>query len=183
MEYEALLNFLEMESPEDFEYFDHLSDLMELEEEIDYDSFFRILSQVTKETMTELLEHYFIDITEHMPDTTVEIHTLMDEIHRCLIGLARYLDSAEGRRAFVDELYRFRSWYALSGEVVIKNLASGRRFRVSVSEALATSRMEALGGDDYDYDFEDCLSYEPEEYSMTINEAMASVYDEEDEDA
>jgi hypothetical protein len=39
--------------------------------------------------------------------------------------------------------------------------------------------MEALGGDTYDYDFEDCLNYEPEEYSMTINEAMSAAYGDE----
>lgn len=179
MEYEELLDLLEMESPEDFEYFDHLAGLMELEEEVDYDGFFRVLSQVTKETMLELLRNYFTDITEHMPDSTVELHTLMDEIRRCLTGLARQMDSQEGRRAFIDELYRFRNWYALEGEVVVKNLTSGERSRVSVSEALATSRMEALGSDDYDYDFEDCLNYEPEEYSMTINEAMSAAYGDE----
>ena len=33
--------------------------------------------------------------------------------------------------------------------------------------------------DTYDYDFEDCLNYEPEEYSMTINEAMSAAYGDE----
>lgn len=179
MEYEELLEFLEMESPEDFTYFDHLANLMELEESVDYDGFFRILSQVTKDTMQELLRNYFTDIMEHMPDSTVEIHTLMEEIRQCLTGLARQMDSPEGRRAFIDELYRFRNWYALEGEVAVKNMESGERSRVSVSEALAISRLEALNGDAYDYDFEDCLDYEPEEYSMTINEAMSAAYGEE----
>ena len=179
MEYEELLEFLEMESPEDFAYFDHLANLMELEESVDYDGFFRILSQVSKDTMQELLRNYFADIMEHMPDSTVEIHTLMEEIRQCLMGLSRQMDSQEGRRAFIDELYRFRNWYALEGEVAVKNMESGERSRVSVSEALAISRLEALNGDAYDYDFEDCLDYEPEEYSMTINEAMSAAYGEE----
>jgi len=93
--------------------------------------------------------------------------------------LARQIDEEEGRRPFIDELYRFRNWYALEGEVLVKNMDTGERSRVSVSEAIATSRMEALGGDTYDYDFEDCLNYEPEEYSMTINEAMSAAYGDE----
>jgi len=90
--------------------------------------------------------------------------------------LARQIDEEEGRRPFIDELYRSRNWCALEGEVLVKNMDTGERSRVSVSEAIATSRMEALGGDTYDYDFEDCLNYEPEEYSMTINEAMSAAY-------
>lgn len=179
MEYEELLDLLDMESPEDFEYFDHLADLMELEEEVDYDGFFQILSKVTKDTMQELLRNYFTDIMEHMPDSTVEIHTLMEEIRQCLTGLSREMESEEGRRSFIDELYRFRNWYALEGEVVVKDVSTGKRSRVSVSEALAMSRLEALGGETYDYDFEDCLNYEPEEYSMTINEAMSAAYGDE----
>ena len=179
MDYERLLQLLDIESPEEFEYFDHLADLMELEEDVDYDGFYQLLSQVTSETMLDLLKNYFTDITEHMPDSTVEIHTLMDEIKKSLLGLARQIDEEEGRRPFVDELYRFRNWYALEGEVLVKNMDTGERSRVSVSEAIATSRMEALGGDTYDYDFEDCLNYEPEEYSMTINEAMSAAYGDE----
>ena len=40
MDYERLLQLLDIESPEEFEYFDHLADLMELEEEVDYDGFY-----------------------------------------------------------------------------------------------------------------------------------------------
>ena len=176
MNYEELLEMLDIESPEEFEYFDHLADLVELEEEVEYEGFHQVLSQVSSETMLDLLRNYFTDITEHMPDSTIDIHTLIDEVKKALLGLARHIDEEDGRRPFIDELYRFRNWYALEGEVLVKNMETGERSRVSLSEAIAISRMEALGGDTYDYDFEDCLNYEPEEYSMTINEAMSAAY-------
>lgn len=178
MEFEELLAYLNIDAPEDFEYFEHLADLIELEQAIDYDAFYQLLSQVSAEKMQELLRNYFSDITENMPDTTVEIHTLMAEIRRCLAGLARQMDTEDGRRAFIDELFRFRNWYAMDGEVVVKHMDSGKRSRVSVSEALALYRLEALNGDAYDYDFDDCLDYQLDEYSMSINEAMSSLYED-----
>lgn len=179
MDLNELLEYLDMDSPEDFSYFEHLADLIELEQTVDYDAFFQLLSQVSAATMQELLRNYFADITAHLPDSTVDIHTLMAQLRQCLCGLARQMDGGEGRRAFIEELYRFRNWYALEGEVAVKHMDSGRRMRVSVSEALALSRLEALGGDAYDYDFGDCLDYPLEEYSMSINEAMSAAYGDE----
>ena len=176
MELNELLEYLDMDSPEDFSYFEHLADLVELEQTVDYDAFFQLLSQVPAATMQELLQNYFADITAHMPDSTVDIHTLMAQLRQCLCGLARQMESEEGCRAFTEELYRFRNWYALEGEVAVKHIDSGHRMRVSVSEALALSRLEALGGDAYDYDFGDCLEYPLDEYSMSINEAMSAAY-------
>lgn len=174
MDIMELLDYLDLEEAAEFEYFEHLADLLELEQEISYEACYALFSAVPERSLTELIGNYFEDIMENLPDDTVDIYTLLTTIRQCLLGLARNIGEPEGLRLFCDEFLKFHSWYSLHTAVHCKRLSDGFFTDVTVGEALALCRLEKLNGDEYDYDFSSCIDYEIDEYSMSLSEIMGS---------
>lgn len=168
MELNELFDALDVESPAEFEYFEHFADLIELEHFIEYGDFYTILSEAPAELLEELSQNYFEDMLNNLPDNIVDIYTLLTSIQKCLTGLAAASYTKEGRRAFIDELYKFRSWYAEDGIVSCTNKADRKTVELPVCEALVLCRAEKLGGESYEYDFSQCLDYQLDEYSVNL---------------
>ena len=169
MELQELMAFLEIEKPEEFEYFEHLAALLESTEEISEEAFHQVLKEITPSTMGELLETYFEEIMEGSPDSAGDFYLLLSNMRRTLSGLAKTMKDADDRRNFCAELSRFREWYSLQDGVLCKNMADGSEENVTPAIALAMSRLEKLGGDEYDYDFSDVMDYEIEEYILPLS--------------
>lgn len=182
MNLEEVLELLEIDSPSEFEYFEHLAELLECAEEIPYDAFFSVLREVEPSVFSELLDSYFEDSLQGIPDEATDFYTLMSTINQSLLGLATDFTTLEQRRQFVDELYRFRSWYTFEGIVHCTNLEDGRVNDIPVVEALSLYRQEKLGEARYTYDFSDTLDYPVDEYSVPFSFSMQEDDNEEDEE-
>lgn len=177
MQLNELLERLDMDSPEDFCYFEHFSDLVESNEFIEYDAFYMVLSETSPEILSELSESYFEEILANLPDNIVDIYTLMISIQKCLVGLASSAQTNDAHRLFVDELYKFHNWYALDGIVHCVRKKDHLMIDVPICEALALCRLEKLNEDSYEYDFSDCLDYELDSYSISLSSIIKSNYE------
>jgi len=185
MDFDELLELLEIDSPDEFAYFEHFAALVECDEEIPYELFYRILADVEAEILIDMTDNYFEDILQGMPDDAIEVYTLISTIRQALLGLAKNSSSREERIAYADELYKFRNWYIFDSVVHLTRLSDHMERDVTVSEALSLYRLEKLNEDSYLYDFTDCLDYEIDEYSISIDAELDEVYEEiieEDED-
>lgn len=182
MNLEEVLELLEIDSPDEFEYFEHLAELLECSEEITYDAFFSVLREVESEALTELLESYFEDSLQGIPDEATDFYTLMTTIKQSLQGLVLDLSTLEQRRLFVDELYRFRTWYTFDSVVHCTNLADGMTSDIPVVEALSLYRLEKLGEVHYRYDFQDAMEFPIEEYAVSFSYTMKEDDNEEDDE-
>ncbi|HHU17563.1 MAG: hypothetical protein ACOX4V_09190 [Anaerovoracaceae bacterium] len=179
MDYNELLDMLEIESPDEFGYFEHFASLIECDEDIPYDLFYRFLSETDSETLIDLTDNYFEDILQGIPDDGIEIYTMLDTIRQALLGLlSNSSNSDDDRIAYVDELYKFRNWYIFDGIVHVQRINDGKEFDVSISEAISLYRLEKLNEDKYRYDFSDCLDYEIDEYSISFDAKIDEEYDE-----
>jgi hypothetical protein len=179
MDYNELLDMLEIESPDEFGYFEHFASLIECDEDIPYDLFYRFLSETDSETLIDLTDNYFEDILQGIPDDGIEIYTMLDTIRQALLGLlSNSSNSDDDRIAYVDELYKFRNWYIFDGIVHVQRINDGKEFDVSISEAISLYRLEKLNEDKYRYDFSDCLDYEIDEYSISFVAKIDEEYDE-----
>lgn len=179
MNYNELLDMLEIESPDEFGYFEHFAALIECDENIPYDLFHKFLSETDSETLIDLTDNYFEDILQGIPDDGIEIYTILDTIRQALLGLlSNYSRSEEDRIAYVDELYRFRNWYMFDGIVHIQRISDGKELDVTISEAISLFRLEKLNEDKYRYDFSDCLDYEIDEYSISFDAKIDEEYEE-----
>jgi len=185
MDFDELLDLLEIDSSDEFGYFEHFAALIECDEQIPYDLFYRILADVDSDTLVDLTDSYFEDALQGMPDDAIEVYTLLGTIRQALIGLAKNSVSREERVAYTDELYQFRNWYIFDSVVHLRRLSDNAKRDVTVSEALSLYRLEKLNEDQYRYDFSDCLDYEIDEYSISIDAKLDEEYEEiieEDED-
>ncbi len=185
MDFDELLELIEIDAPDEFGYFEHFAALIECDEEIPYDLFYKILAEVESDTLIDLTDNYFEDVQQGMPDDAIDVYTLLGTIKQALVGLAKNTTTREERIAYVDELFKFRCWYIFDSTVHMKRLSDNVKRDATVSEALAFYRLEKLNEDQYRYDFSDCLDYEIDEYSISIDAKLDEEYEEiieEDED-
>ena len=181
MNYRDLLEYLDLDDPLDFQYFENLADIIECEEEIEDEALETLFAGVDTEILSEVIENYFTELTEKVPQKSVDIYTLIENIGRALKGLAKSLsDDIEGANVslFAEELSRFRKWYMFETEVICRNLKTGAEVVVPVAEAISLYRLEALDGDEYDYDFTKAIEYDLEEYVMSFATLVNAEYEE-----
>lgn len=179
MDREELFALLDIETGEDFQYFENFADLVENEGAIDDDALYDLIREIDMKTFAEICESYFYEVLENMPGDQIDAYNLVENIKRVLVGLSEAVRKGEENAdlKLADELNKFRLWYSVDSEVECRNVANDQVDYVPVRDALALSRMEKLDGDEYRYDFTDALDYELEEYMMTYADMAESSID------
>lgn len=180
MDLNELMEMLEIDEPSEFEYFENLADLLESDETIPEETLFQLFSQTDPKTVAELIHNYFDDMLEAMPESSTEMFTLIENIKRSLIGLLQTSEEESLLRHFVEELFRFKTWFCFESEVGCKSLSGGEEKMLPLRDALILSRLEKMEEDEYQYDFENCLKYEIDEYIMSF--ADLAIEEEEDDE-
>lgn len=175
-----LLELLDLAELDELNYFDPFAALIECNKEIPYELFFSVLSSINKRTMADLIDSYFEDILQGIPDENVDLYTLFSAIKQSLLYHLKSR-TPDSWMLFVEELVRFRTWYVFDCLVSCTCATDGTTITSSVSEALALSRLEKLNEDRYDYDFSNCAEYPLEEYAMAIEPDFDDLDEEDDE--
>ena len=147
MTLEKLYKLLEMDGPEDMEYFEQFADLMEIDEDVPFDLFYMALSGVKPENAGELAENYFEDLGSAAPEDEDDLVLLLDSLEENLMHLAEDIDDADTRRSFAEQLYKFREWYKAPGGAEIDGE------KVSVFDALLQARADAISGETHELAF------------------------------
>ena len=185
---EELLELLDIDVPEEFEYFEHLAELLECTEDISPEAFCAVLMEVDQKILTELLETYFEDVLQGIPEDALDFYTLMTTIRQSLLGLSMSTSQSDQRRFFAEELFRFRVWYVFDSVVYCKSKTGGPASAIPVCEALALYRLEKLGEEAFEYDFSEAMDYSLDEYSISFpysikeGESEEDSFEEEDDD-
>lgn len=179
MDYEELLEYLDLEDGSQFEYFEAMADLLESEEYIDVEAIYGLFQKADITMICELINDYFEDILEGLPDDSGEIYSLLHQIKLSLTGMASGMEGEDDLRKFTDEFYRFKNWYSHESEVELTPQQGGSPVYQNVRDAITTSRMEKLGGDKYRYDFENALDYPLDDYMISFSD-LSQTEDEND---
>lgn len=185
MDYDELLEYLGLEDPTEFEYFENFADLVEGHETILVGALYQLLKGIPEEVMPEIVEGYFNEALEACPDTEIEIYTLLELIKRALMGLSQNVEDDKDLGFFADEILRFKEWFANDSVVLVKDKNTKEASQVTVMEALVISRLEKIEETEYDYDFSQAIDYSIDENIMTytLDEDEDEFLDmEEDED-
>lgn len=181
MDLKELLEYLDIDSPEDLEYFENMADLMESDEEFPVETLKELFSDADMEQVSGIISEYFEDILEHVPDEAAEIYSLLNTVRLSLAGMAKNIDDDDEMFTFAEEFERVHQWYAMDSVVKCTRIEGEgadltEPVEMPLRDALSMYRMEKLGEEEYEYDFEDCLDFEMDEYVMSFSELM----DEED---
>lgn len=175
MTLDELLEYLELEAAEEFEYFENLADLMEMDEEIPPEALYMLFQQIDMDTFCRLLEDYFEDMLGAVPDDAVELYTLLDTVKMALAGMAGHIEEEKDTVYLADEFYRFRRWFALEPGALVSEIGGGRdsERELSVRDALTLHRLERLGGTKYDYVFDRLSEFEMDQYTVSFADLAA----------
>ena len=168
MDLNELFDIVDIESTEDFKYFDNFAALIESEEYIPNEVLYELFSNVDVYVLSELADNYFEDIMEGVPEAEADLFTLLDNIRRVLKGYAENTDDERSIVLFTDEISRFRNWYNFDTEVNCQNRKTRVANTVPIKEALVLYRIEKLREDEYMYDFSEFLDYPLDEYVMSF---------------
>ncbi len=183
MTLDELMEAIEIENLDEFEFFEHFSALMECPDEIEFDMFAKILAEVDASLLYELTDNYFEDIMLGVPDDAMGLYSMLYTIRSSLCDAAKESNSRQDRIFYIEELYRFRNWYLFDSVVKCRRLSDGLETEETLFDALALYRLEKLGEDKYDYDFTHALEYSVEDYaSASENREYDSVIDTEPDD-
>lgn len=181
-----LLEMLDLEDGSQFEYFENMSDLVESEEEIDEDIMYQLFKDIDMETMASLLNTYFDDVLEAVPEDSMEVYTLMDSVKMSMIGMAKNINDETDLVRFAEQFAAFRNWYSIDSQVYVCEVGNyGDEKCVNMRDALTLSRCEELGGEKYEYTFDEALNFEMDEYSMSFADLVRDeepMYDDDYED-
>ena len=168
MDLNELFEIVDIESAEDFKYFDNFAALMESNDYIPAEVMYELFAEVDTDVLSELTDNYFEDIMEGVPEEEAELFTLLDNIKRVLKGYAENTDDERSIVLFTDEVSRFRDWYNFDTDVECQSRKDGSTRTVPVREALVLYRIEKLKADEYQYDFSECLDYPLDEYVVSF---------------
>lgn len=174
MDFEELLKYLDLEDAAEFEYFEAMADLMESEDYIEPEAMYKLFEGADKSMVSELLDDYFEDILEGLPENSGEIYSLLHQIKMSLMGMISGAEDENDIRKFTDEFYKFKNWYSHESEVRLSPDFSGEDIYHSVRDAITASRLEKLGGEKYSYDFEAALDYPLDSYTVSFSDLIAS---------
>jgi len=177
---EELLAILDIESPSDLVYFEQFADLMELPQDIPYETLSSLVSGMEPGVLPELVEGYFEDVIKFVPDGEDDLYTLLQNIATTLTTLAEGTDD-DSSNTFAEELYKFRSWYLFENTVLIKEFAEGTEREIPLMEALTAYRAQNFTDDDYTFDFKDALDYRLDEYIVSLGALVKDSYDDEND--
>ncbi|MGN0710779.1 MAG: hypothetical protein ACI4LO_03380 [Anaerovoracaceae bacterium] len=183
MDYNELLEMLDIEDASEFQYFEHFADLMECEEHIAYDALFELISQADKKSLNEIVENYFDEIAEGLPDDSTDAFTFLKSLSMSLRGMLRPVikeEDEDGRSlvAFVEELERFRNWYIIDSSIECTDKSTGKTEEKTFFEALILARTEKLSGEEYLYGFDQGLDFVLDDYVMSFGDALEAENDE-----
>ena len=191
MNYEELINYLDLEDGSELQYFEAMADLIESDDYIEQEAIYQLFDEADNTMISELLNDFFEDITNGLPEESGEIVSLLEQIRMSLEGIIMNAEEESEMRKFTDEFHRFRNWYSEESEVELLPEEGGQALYQCLRDAITTARLEKLGGDKYRYNFENALDYQLDSYTMSFADLVASeddyndgtiIFDKDDEE-
>ena len=143
-----LYDLLEIDSPEDVEYFEQLADLLESDEDISEDLFRHALSAIRAENAGEFAENYMAELANAIPEevSAEDLTEALDAMEQRLLLLAEDLDEEQNRDDFITELFKLRNWLHEEAGALIDGDPC------TLLEAFTEMRAEKLGVASHEYD-------------------------------
>ena len=190
MDKNAFYELIDIETPEDFKFYDNIENLIESDEEWDVDVLSPLLNDIPNEVMAEQIDEYFRSLLDRLPDDETDLYTLIYNVGRTMKAVLNAdegkLDHDEGRmssdkdstddsnRRLAYELKKFSDWFSRENLIDVKDLENGREDKVPLRDILGMITLEKLGMGSYTFNFENCSEYELDEYILSYADLAES---------
>lgn len=159
---------LDIDTAEEFTYYENMASLMEEERHIEENLLADLLSEVELETFAELLDGYFEEFARVIPDEYDELGFTVDTIRTAMVGaLTADMERSE-LQSYAELIARFRRWYSEERRVLDREDGS----ELSVMEARYGFIEAGLTGSRADYDFSSACQFDLEGYDMRLSDII-----------
>ena len=186
MTLDKLLEMLELDEASQFEYFENFADLTETDEELEPEVLYQLFKDVDMDTLADIIGNYFDELLESVPEDAMEVYTLIDSVKMSLMGMAKNISEDTDTVRFADQYADFHRWFSIESQVYVCEIGNYDNEKcVTMRDALILSRVENLGGEKYEYTFDEAMDLEIDEYAMSFADLAREeqpVYDEQYDD-
>lgn len=161
---------LDIDSPDEFKFYENLASLLEEDEFIEENLIKDLLRDVDREKLAEHFDSYFEGFLDHLPENETEMYITVDSIRRVFDGMIFDGMTEEDISALASEIAKFRKWYV--HDLNVFDRLSGNE--LSVRDARYDIAAARLLGDEPDHDFRLALDYGLEGYNVRVSDLMSS---------
>ena len=167
-----LYRILDIDSADEFQYFENLSALLEEDEFIEENLIKDLIRNVDREKLAEHMNSYFDSFLDHLPDNETDLYVMVESMGRVFDGLIMDDMSDADIDALASEISKFRKWYV--HDLNTFNRLTGEE--ASVRDARFDIAAAKLLGEDADYDFRLALDYDIDGFDVRIADMLGSSY-------
>lgn len=166
---------LDIDSADEFRYFENVSALLEEDEYIEENLIKDLLRSIDMEKFAENIGSYFDGFLDHLPDNETDLYVMVESMGRVFGGLIMDDMSDSDIDALASEISKFRKWYV--HDLNAFNKLNGEE--ASVRDARYDLAAARLLGEDADYDFRLALDYDIDGFDVRIADMIGASYSEE----
>lgn len=163
---------LDIDSADEFKYFENLSSLLEEDEFIETNLIKDLMRSVDMEKLAENMSSYFDGFLDHLPDKETDLYVMVESMGRVFDGLIMDGMTDADFDALASEISKFRKWYV--HDLNAFNKLTGEE--ASVRDARFDIAAAKLLGEDSDYDFRLALDYDIDGFDVRIADMLSSSY-------
>ena len=168
MDRERLFEKLDIDSPEEFQYYESFDALMEDEEHIEEELIREVIAGADIELIAEHIGSFFDAFASNIPDDETELSIIVDTFRNNISAAARSEFTDEDLSQFASEIYKFRKWYAIDHNAFDEI----KREEISVRDARYEIAAAKLLGDKVAIDFGRALTSGPDAYAVRLRDIV-----------
>lgn len=168
MDKTTFYNILNIDSPDEFQYFENLASLLEEDNYIEANLVKDLLKDVDMELVAESTENYFEEFLKAIPDNETSLYITVEAIQRAFVDMMTEEMNADDISLLADEIVRFRKWY-VQDTLAYDNI---KKEEVSVRDARYDIQAAKLLGEKTDIDWRNAYDYEVNGAGVRISEII-----------
>ena len=163
-----LYRILDIDSADEFRYYENLAALFEEDEYIEENLIKDLIRNINKICLAEHVESYFEEFLRHLPDSENDLYVLVESLKRAFDGMISEDMSDEAVADLSSEIMKFRKWYV--HDLKAFNRLTGEE--ASIRDARYDIAAANLLGDESDYDFRLALDYDLDGFDVRLSDML-----------
>lgn len=164
MDKTALYNKLNIDTIDEFKYYENLAALLEEDDFIEENLIRDLIKDVDKDVLAEHMDSFYEQFLEHIPDEESNLYMVVDSIGRAMTGIISDDMTADEVARLSEEISKFRKWYVHDLNVFDRSAGSS----ISLRDARYNVVAAGFLGEKTDYDFRPALDYDIEGYDVRL---------------
>lgn len=168
MDKTTFYNILNIDSPDEFLYYENFAAILEEDDYIESNLLKDLLKDVDMEVIAESTENYFEEFLKAIPDEETSLYITVEAIKRAFLDMMADELNSDDIALLADEIVRFRKWY-VQDKLVYDRI---NKEEISVRDARYNIQAARLLGESIDIEWRNAYDYEVNGGGVRISEII-----------